>query len=496
MSKMKKSIVAGIAILAFSSNANASGYPVFDAGANTQLAAAVKELGAIFTGQATQTTVLNSFSQALNIGLETQKMFDNFKNKVYDQFGGSGALAREVVENCLKMPKMPNFMAGLNFDFGLNCVQGHLLKGLGLDQLLSFKVGLNDILAGDMKSSQHALKKKADSVVKKNAELFANKVNASSGTPRDSVFEAEIKKSTATAAPTFDSTSSKARDFSAQAEAAKIDEMVKANDEFAHVSRTTNPAQAMPTKEEKKRVEQINNISNEDEKVKAMVKFNQETGKDFQTILSTIRADSATNYGDDKMVGDKILMIPTIKAEGKGSGGNVPKTSLMIEGSNIANYEKIKKAYVDQLKEVEKAAQDATSSSATNKNAGGIDVAGLEKMIDNVGVTPMTASILAMVQSGTVMSNIVVDANRRGKSSNGEPSAMSDGQKAALSTAQAQGIIMQLVLMNQNIFEMNKLLAELSASQHAATQQKLNDINHEIKQIQLAIEYLNSTNRK
>ena len=73
---------------------------------------------------------------------------------------------------------------------------------------------------------------------------------------------------------------------------------------------------------------------------------------------------------------------------------------------------------------------------------------------------------------------------------------MSDGQKAALSTAQAQGIIMQLVLMNQNIFEMNKLLAELSASQHAATQQKLNDINHEIKQIQLAIEYLNSTNRK
>jgi hypothetical protein len=496
MSKMKKSIVAGIAILAFSSNANAGGYPVFDAAANGQLTTALGKLGGIIAGQATQTTAINGMTQMAKIAVDTKKAFEEFKNQVYGMFGGTGALAREVVENCVKMPSIPGLDFGVDFNFGLSCVQGHLLKGLGLDQLLSFKVGMSDIIAGDMKSSQHALKKKADSVVKKNAELFANKVNASSGTPRDSVSEAEIKKSTANAAPTFDSTSSKARDFSAQAEAAKIDEMVKANDEFAHVSRTTNPAQAMPTKEEKKRVEQINNISNEDEKVKAMVKFNQETGKDFQTILSTIRADSASNYGDDKMVGDKILMIPTIKAEGKGSGGNVPKTSLMIEGSNIANYEKIKKAYVDQLKEVEKAAQDATSSSATNKNAGGIDVAGLEKMIDNVGVTPMTASILAMVQSGTVMSNIVVDANRRGKSSNGEPSAMSDGQKAALSTAQAQGIIMQLVLMNQNIFEMNKLLAELSASQHAATQQKLNDINHEIKQIQLAIEYLNSTNRK
>ena len=496
MSKIKKSIVAGIAILAFSSNANAGGYPVFDAAANGQLTTALGKLGGIIAGQATQTTAINGMTQMAKIAVDTKKAFEEFKNQVYGMFGGTGALAREVVENCVKMPSIPGLDFGVDFNFGLSCVQGHLLKGLGLDQLLSFKVGMSDIIAGDMKSSQHALKKKADSVVKKNAELFANKVNASSGTPRDSVSEAEIKKSTATAAPTFDSTSSKARDFSAQAEAAKIDEMVKANDEFAHVSRTTNPAQAMPTKEEKKRVEQINNISNEDEKVKAMVKFNQETGKDFQTILSTIRADSASNYGDDKMVGDKILMIPTIKAEGKGSGGNVPKTSLMIEGSNIANYEKIKKAYVDQLKEVEKAAQDATSSSATNKNAGGIDVAGLEKMIDNVGVTPMTASILAMVQSGTVMSNIVVDANRRGKSSNGEPSAMSDGQKAALSTAQAQGIIMQLVLMNQNIFEMNKLLAELSASQHAATQQKLNDINHEIKQIQLAIEYLNSTNRK
>ena len=493
---MKKSIVAGIAILAFSSNANAGGYPVFDAAANGQLTTALGKLGGIIAGQATQTTAINGMTQMAKIAVDTKKAFEEFKNQVYGMFGGTGALAREVVENCVKMPSIPGLDFGVDFNFGLSCVQGHLLKGLGLDQLLSFKVGMSDIIAGDMKSSQHALKKKADSVVKKNAELFANKVNASSGTPRDSVSEAEIKKSTANAAPTFDSTSSKARDFSAQAEAAKIDEMVKANDEFAHVSRTTNPAQAMPTKEEKKRVEQINNISNEDEKVKAMVKFNQETGKDFQTILSTIRADSASNYGDDKMVGDKILMIPTIKAEGKGSGGNVPKTSLMIEGSNIANYEKIKKAYVDQLKEVEKAAQDATSSSATNKNAGGIDVAGLEKMIDNVGVTPMTASILAMVQSGTVMSNIVVDANRRGKSSNGEPSAMSDGQKAALSTAQAQGIIMQLVLMNQNIFEMNKLLAELSASQHAATQQKLNDINHEIKQIQLAIEYLNSTNRK
>lgn len=496
MSKIKKSIVAGIAILAFSSNANASGYPVFDAAANGQLTTALGKLGGIIAGQATQTTAINGMTQMAKIAVDTKKAFEEFKNQVYGMFGGTGALAREVVENCVKMPSIPGLDFGVDFNFGLSCVQGHLLKGLGLDQLLSFKVGMSDIIAGDMKSSQHALKKKADSVVKKNAELFANKVNASSGTPRDSVSEAEIKKSTATAAPTFDSTSSKARDFSAQAEAAKIDEMVKANDEFAHVSRTTNPAQTMPTKEEKKRVEQINNISNEDEKVKAMVKFNQETGKDFQTILSTIRADSASNYGDDKMVGDKIFMIPTIKAEGKGSGGNVPKTSLMIEGSNIANYEKIRKAYIDQLKEVEKAAQDATSSSATNKNAGGIDVAGLEKMIDNVGVTPMTASILAMVQSGTVMSNIVVDANRRGKSSNGEPSAMSDGQKAALSTAQAQGIIMQLVLMNQNIFEMNKLLAELSASQHAATQQKLNDINHEIKQIQLAIEYLNATNRK
>lgn len=489
MGKIKKSIVAGIAILTFSSNANASGYPVFDAMANGQL-------GGLITGQVAQTTAINGMTQMAKIAVDTKKAFEEFKNKVYDMFGGTGSFAREVVENCVKMPSIPGLDFGVDFNFGLSCVQGHLLKGLGLDQLLSFKVGMSDIITGDMKSSQHALKKKADSVVKKNAELFANKVNASSGTPRDSVSEAEITKSSATAAPTFDSTSAKARDFSAQAEAAKIDEMVKANDEFAHVSRTTNPSQTMPTKEEKKRVEQINNIANEDEKVKAMVKFNQETGKDFQTILSTIRADAASNYGDDKMVGDKIFMIPTIKADGRGSGGNVPKTSLMIEGSNIANYEKIRKAYVDQLKEVEKAAQDATSSSATNKSVGGIDVAGLEKMIDNVGVTPMTASILAMVQSGTVMSNIVVDANRRGKSSNGEPSAMSDGQKAALSTAQAQGIIMQLVLMNQNIFEMNKLLAELSASQHAATQQKLNDINHEIKQIQLAIEYLNSTNRK
>ena len=62
MGKIKKSIVAGIAILAFSSNANASGYPVFDAAANGQLTIVFGKLGGIIAGQATQTTAINGMT--------------------------------------------------------------------------------------------------------------------------------------------------------------------------------------------------------------------------------------------------------------------------------------------------------------------------------------------------------------------------------------------------------------------------------------------------
>lgn len=497
--KIKKSVVTVVAISMLSAQP-AAAVPAtitnfFEtfvenlANLGSQIASDVSNTGA----QIASDVSLNSLSMSLSYGLKVKEWYDQAKNMIYDSMGGYGPYAKEAVEKCLKLPDLGNLAGKLNLDFGLGCAQGILAKMAGLDQLLSFKASLSGVKVGKMRSSRYTPKKKADAKTRRAAKE-AEFINADDGSSVNAANNAETGKISADSNPTVSSANAKQDTINSQYENAKTNAQIANMDTASKLNQVTNPAQAYPKREVIDRVKSIKEIDNADDRNKEIIKFQQETGLNYLNVLASVEADASSNYKNSEMVGDKVYVLPTIKADGSKGGGNVPTTTLMIEGNNLENYNKIREEYVKQLQAVKDASSDATSSS--NSGAKASDLSSLEGLIDNVGVTPLTTSLLSMFQSGTVMANVVADANKRAEGNSGEASNMTDGQKAALSTAQTQAIVIQLVLLNQNIFEMNKLLAELTAKQHAETQQRLNDINYQIKQVQQAVEYLNASTKR